>query len=318
VDSAPPPDPAPAPAPAPAGAKSAAGFFGILIVLGFLGALAQAASPVIGLAWSEIFAFLVPAALAAVGSNLRPSAYLRLGRARPAALAVGLVAGGAGYLVASAIMAAAAMLLPAPWVEGFDLSHLLEGDGGRKYAFAAVAALLAPVCEEAAFRGYLQTTFGLRRGPVPAIAASAVLFAVIHVDPVRLPALLALGALFGWLAWRAGSIWPAVAAHAANNATASFLFLARGNEVPDPAPTAAAIGVVFAVGLAALVPLLAAYRALTPAPPPFEDALVLRDPARPSIAFSPGQVPPGWAVLWVAGSASLAALLLVALLRAGG
>jgi membrane protease YdiL (CAAX protease family) len=305
----------PAPSPTPAGAKSALAFFGILIVLGLVGALAQAANPVLGLAWSELFAFLSPAAVAAVGSNLRAATYLRLHRAPLPAVGLGLLAGVAGYLVASAIMAAATLLLPTSWVEGYDLSHLLEGAGMRKYAFAALAALLAPVCEEVAFRGYLQTTLGLRRSPGRAIAASAVLFAFIHADPVRFAALVPLGVLFGWLAWRAGSIWPAVAAHVGNNATASLLFLSLGTEAPEARPTLSAIATAFLLGSVLLTPILAAYRAVTPSPPPFESAIALRDPTLPSIAFSPGRVPPSWALVGVIGSVTLGALVLSALVR---
>jgi membrane protease YdiL (CAAX protease family) len=307
--------PAPAPPAAPTAAGSASAFLAAVVLLGFAGALAQAASPVLGLAWTEVFAFLAPALVLVAGSNLRPSAYLRLRAPRPAPLLLGALGGVAGYPAASGVMALAATLLPAAWVERFDVSRLLELPGGEKYAFAAVAATLAPLCEEAAFRGYLQTTVALRRRPAAAIAASAILFAAIHVDPVRFPALVALGALFGWLAWRAGSLWPAVAAHAANNATASGLFLALGADAGADRPDAPAAARALAVGLALLAPVLLAYRAATPSPPPASEALERRDPGRPVLAFDLGALPPRYAALGVAGLASLALLLAGAMIR---
>jgi membrane protease YdiL (CAAX protease family) len=315
-----PPSPAPpppAPSPGPAGGKSAAAFFGVLVGLGLPGLLAQAASPVLGLAWSEVFAFLAPALVVSAGSNLRPAAYLRLGRARPGAVVLGLFAGAAGYLAASALVALATLVLPEAWSKAGDLSRLLELPGGRGYAFAAEAALLAPACEEIAFRGYLQTTLALRRRPAVAIGVAALLFATIHLDPVRFPGLLALGALFGWLAWRAGSIWPAIAAHVANNATAAALFfLVSGREAGDGRPSAAGAAALLVVGLAGVGAVAVLYRAATPSPPPPAAALALRDPSRPSIAFSVGNVPPAYAALWVAGAASLALLVLLSAVRA--
>jgi membrane protease YdiL (CAAX protease family) len=316
VDPAPPTPPPAAPTPPAAPPRSgAAAFLGAVVLLGLLGSVAQAGSPVLGLVWTEVFAFLSPALVVVAGRNLLPSRYLRLRPARPAAVLLGAVAGLAGYPAAAGIMALASLLLPAAWVASFDVSRLLELPGAQKYAFAAVAATLAPLCEEAAFRGYVQTTLAVRVRPAAAIAGSALLFAAIHVDPVRFPALLVLGALFAWLAWRAGSLWPAVAAHAANNAAASALFLALGAGGGAERPDAGAAARAVAVGIALVAPVLLAYRAVTPSPPPPGEAIAVRDPARPAGAFALASLPPRYAALWVAGTATLALLLLAAALR---
>jgi membrane protease YdiL (CAAX protease family) len=293
--------------------KSGLAFFGILVLVAPAGMLAQASSPLLGLAWTEVFALLVPALIAAAGSNLRPGAYLRLGGARPPAIALGALAGAAGFLVAGAIMALAMRLLPESWVRTFDVSRLLGEPGWRSWAFAILVSVLAPACEEIAFRGYLLTTLGLSRPAARAVPLAALLFATIHLDPVRFPALLALGTLYGWLAWRAGSVWPAVAAHGVNNAVASLLFLVRGEApAPSPAPEAASAAVMLGLALAALLPVVAAYRAATPDPPPVERAVVRRDPSLPSIRFSLARVPPRHALLWMAGAIALGALLVAA------
>jgi hypothetical protein len=301
--------------PLPAGRKSGLAFFGILLLLAPAGMLAQAASPLLGLAWTEVFALLAPALVAAAGSNLRLRPYLRLGRVRPAAAALGALAGVAGFLVAGAILALATRLLPEQWVRAFDVSRLFGEPGWRRWAFVALVSLLAPACEEIAFRGYLLTTLGLSGRPARAVSLAALLFATIHADPVRFPALLALGTLYGWLAWRAGSVWPAVAAHAANNAVASLLLVLRQAPAPpSPAPGAASAAALLALGLALLLPLAAAYRAATPDPPPAGAAVVRRDPSLVSIRFSLAAVPPRHALLWLAGAATLGALLVAAAL----
>lgn len=279
--------------PAPIGEKSALAFFFVLVGVFLAGIIAQAAQPVAGLLWTEVFAFLVPSLAAVLGSNLRPVAYLRLAPPRPRLLLLAALVGGAGYLFATGVMVIAQRLLPARWVEVFDVARLFEGPAWERISFALLAALLAPVCEEIAFRGYLLTTLGLRHRPAVAIGGAALLFALLHLDPVRFPALLVLGTVFGWLAWRAGSVWTAVVAHAVNNGIAAALALGPGvrpgaeAEIPSPA----AIAATLALGALSLGLLLLGYRAATPSPPPPRTALVLRNPLDPSIRFRAGRMP---------------------------
>ena len=157
-----------------------------------------------------------------------------------------------------------------------------------------MASLLAPVCEEIAFRGYLQRTLAIRRGPVVAVGAGALLFATLHLDPVRFPALILLGVVFGWLAWRSGSTWTSVIAHSVNNSLASVFALASGR--PDPGAELPPLGEVaraLAAGTIALALLLRAYRNATPVPPPPTAAVALRDPSDPSVRFRLSRLPQG-------------------------
>lgn len=294
---------------APSGRKSALAFFGVLLSLWLPGALAQSAFLPAGLAWTELFVFLLVTLVATTGSNLRPVAYLRLRPPRPAALALGALTGAAGYLFAGAIVSFTQRLLPARVVEAFDPGRLFEGPRSERLALAAVAVVLAPVCEEIAFRGYVQSTLALRRGRAAAVLGAAFLFALLHVNPVLFPALVVLGAIFGWLTWRAGSVWPAVLAHAVNNGITSLLVLAEPVEPAAPPPLAA-IGTALAVGAGALLVLLVAFRAVTSEPAPATDAAVLRDASDASIRFSPARVPRALAVATFVGAAALLGMLL--------
>jgi len=85
-----------------------------------------------------------------------------------------------------------------------------------------VGGLVAPVAEEAFFRGYLFA--GLRKylGRVAAIALSAALFALAHVWPTSWPPIFVLGVLFALLYEQTASIWPAVIVHGFIN-TLAFL-----------------------------------------------------------------------------------------------
>ena len=219
------------------GRREALVFFAVLLLLALPDLFAQAADHVLGLAWSELFTMLLPAAIAAAGSNLRVPSYLGLDRPRAVPIALGALLGGAGFLAANGIMALWVMVLPPQVLRMFpDVGRIFEGPPLTRAVVVLVACLLAPLCEEAAFRGYLQRTLARAVGPAPAIALAALLFALRHLDPVRLPALVFLGALFGWLAWRTGSLWPAVAAHAANNACAVAVTLTVSRGAAPLAP----------------------------------------------------------------------------------
>jgi hypothetical protein len=286
---------------APPGArpvKSGLGFFLLLMVLYVgLGGTAQSFHPVAGLVWTELFVFLLPAALVAAGSNLRPGPFLLLAR-RPATrqVLIGAASGLALFFAAGGIMSLTTLLVPRAWVDTFDVTRLFEGSRRHQVGMALVASMLAPFAEEVAFRGYLLSALRTHLPPRAAIAASSVLFASIHLDPVRFPAVLFLGLFLGWLAWRSGSIWPAVAAHAVNNGLGSIV-AAGGAAEPGAGGTVGASLAVLTVGLAALAPLALAWLRATPVPPDASANLVRTDLDDPSTRFRLPRVPPGWSAL---------------------
>ncbi len=311
------------PAPPPLPRKNGLAFFAIVLVLyALLGTLAQVASPFLGLAWSEGFALLLPAFVAAAGSNLCPTRALLLSR-NPGASAVALapLMGAAGFLAAGAIMQLTSILLPARWLEIFDISKLFERPPLERAALLLAAATVAPFCEEVAFRGWLLTALRTRYSIGPALVLSGVLFAAMHLDPVRFSALVALGVLYAWMAWRSGSVWPAILAHATNNGLGIALATTDAAETslrasrPLTAQTAGAAVFTLALAGGVLYLLAIAYRRAAPAPPPVGDALLRRDPADESTAFHLGRVPRGQLAAVGAGAASLGALLLLALAR---
>lgn len=81
-------------------------------------------------------------------------------------------------------------------------------------AFGTVVA--APLAEEIVFRGFLQGALQQLLPRWGAIAVAAAVFGLCHTLPYALPVGL-LGAFFGFLFSRAGSLWPSVIAHAAHN-----------------------------------------------------------------------------------------------------
>ena len=290
-------------------AKSGLGFFALLMVLYVgLGGTAQSYHPVAGLIWTELFVFLLPPALVAAGSNLRPAPFLLLARRPPTRqVLLGAACGLALFFAAGGIMSLTTLLVPRAWVEAFDVTRLFEGSRRHQAGMALVASVLAPIAEEIAFRGYVLSALRTHLSPGAAILGSSVLFASIHLDPVRFPAVLFLGVFLGWLAWRSGSIWPAVAAHGVNNALGSAL-AAGGATDPGADGTIGASLALLATGLAALAPVALAWIRATPVPPDASADLVRTDPGDPSIRFRLPLVPPGWSALAGLGLLLYAAL----------
>jgi hypothetical protein len=88
--------------------------------------------------------------------------------------------------------------------------------------FMAVA-VIAPVLEELLFRGLLQTALIKYLPDWAAIMGAAVVFALVHGQVYAFPALVTMGAVFGVLYYKTGSLRVTILAHALNNAAALVL-----------------------------------------------------------------------------------------------
>lgn len=134
------------------------------------------------------------------------------------------------------------------------------GAGVQGAATMFCVAFLAPVSEELFFRGYVQTRLVARFGRVAGIVATALLFAIMHIDPMQASFALAIGLAAGWMRDRSGSIRPALVAHLGNNLL--YVAAARAGAIDQgPQPAQWATIVVFstiafaaAVGFARLTP----------------------------------------------------------------
>ena len=114
---------------------------------------------------------------------------------------------------------------------------LLSYQGPLDFLWLVAAIAVAPaVCEEILFRGFVQA--GLvhqARAAWQGVAATALVFGVFHLDPWRFVMVTVLGLFLGWLRHAGGSLWPAILAHALNNAL-TLALLAAGLVAADRAP----------------------------------------------------------------------------------
>lgn len=94
---------------------------------------------------------------------------------------------------------------------------------GNQFGYV-VLCLLAPFVEEMAFRGaILRALLGCMKSRWIAITISAVLFALVHLNPAQMPHALLVGLLLGWMYQRTGSILSGVVLHWMNNTVAYMI-----------------------------------------------------------------------------------------------
>jgi len=81
------------------------------------------------------------------------------------------------------------------------------------FVFYLTLGVLAPLCEETLFRGFLYSAFRSYWGVVPSMMLSAALFAGVHLDVGGFLPLFSLGCLFAFVFERTKSIVPSMVAH---------------------------------------------------------------------------------------------------------
>jgi len=112
------------------------------------------------------------------------------------------------------------------WLESLDFETMQDSvkalQKQNDVVFLALmrfsAVIVAPICEEVVFRGYLYGVAKRYCGPVVAALASALIFSAAHASVAALLPLALFGLLLVWLYERTGSLWAPVAAHACFNA----------------------------------------------------------------------------------------------------
>ena len=141
-------------------------------------------------------------------------------------LGMGLVGGVAAWVIL-AIVALVTLSISGDFTSaaGEVAEDLLaQGNRGWLIAFALAVGLGAPIVEEIAFRGLFYSALRKRGLHVAwVIGITAVAFAALHFEPVRLPLLMAMGVVTGILRWKTGAIGAPIVAHATVNLPGAVL-----------------------------------------------------------------------------------------------
>ena len=136
------------------------------------------------------------------------------------------------------VIAALGALVPSAWIQEQmpELPNFIEQEFstimGTPWGYLVIG-LLAPFSEELVMRGAIlrELLKSEKLTTWTAIAISAVMFALIHMNPAQMPHAFLIGLLLGWMYYRTGSILPGIAYHWANNSAAFVLYALYPN--PD-------------------------------------------------------------------------------------
>ena len=140
-------------------------------------------------------------------------------------------------VLAWSVVAAMGALVPSIWIQEQmpELPNFAEQEFdtilGTPWGYLVIG-LLAPLGEEIVMRGAIlkELLKSEKLGVWTAITISALMFALIHMNPAQMLHAFLIGLLLGWMYWRTGSILPGVAYHWANNSIAFVMFAFY----PDP------------------------------------------------------------------------------------
>ena len=103
--------------------------------------------------------------------------------------------------------------LPMPAFLAGVFKDLYSGNVGS----LLILVVVAPLSEELFFRGLILRGLRSRYSDPKAVAVSALLFALVHLNPYQFLGPLILGLLAGWIFVKTGSLWPCMLLHAFNN-----------------------------------------------------------------------------------------------------
>ncbi|MBQ9215258.1 MAG: CPBP family intramembrane metalloprotease [Prevotella sp.] len=134
------------------------------------------------------------------------------------------------------VVAALGILIPSAWLQ--EIMPALPNVAEEQFDMILkdrwgylVVGLLAPFAEELVFRGaILRALLRWKSNPWIGIVISALLFALIHMNPAQMPHAFLIGILLGWMYYRTDSIIPGVVYHWVNNTVAYVMY----NLYPDP------------------------------------------------------------------------------------
>ena len=221
-------------------------------------------------------ALALPAVAALVA---RPDLWPDVRGARPLTgrtTGLSLLLGVALWLGSAGLMEVQSLVAPPPesYLDAFRAIHQALAPHGPLDALASllVIAVLPGLCEELVVRGVLLPSLartlaasgrrsespGLGRGAWQAVAASALVFAAIHLDAYRFLFTLSIGLVLGVVRLGAGSLWPSVLAHTALNSL-TFVVAPYVDDPTQPYTPNATLGFAcLAAGFAVAWPLLRA------------------------------------------------------------
>ncbi len=241
------------------------------MAIGFVALMVGAAlSSIVSARWValiiEVLIYFVPAMILIRFSGLRETRVFGIRGRIGGRLAILIIIVGAAYSISTSVLVEVAHSIkpiPEPFLNAI-LDLLVVESIPEFAAVVLVVAVVPAVAEELLFRGLVQPSLIGRFGPKFGIIATALLFAMFHLNPWTFLPLFIVGTLFGYLAYKTGTFWAGVVAHFGNNIPA----IVEANRVGTIEYDALTEGVpwyILAIGLTAAVVGTVMLRRLIPA-----------------------------------------------------
>ena len=142
-----------------------------------------------------------------------------------------LAQGAVGGMILFVLAALVGELMRRAGVDQTQLSQFrgVQGVGPTQFlGLWLLVAVVAPICEEAFFRGYVFTALRGRFGRPLAYLGSSLLFASVHLNLPALVPITVMGLGLTFLYDRSRSLVPGIVAHGLNNAVALMLIVIYG------------------------------------------------------------------------------------------
>jgi membrane protease YdiL (CAAX protease family) len=107
------------------------------------------------------------------------------------------------------------------------IEELISNKNVSYVMLLVVVSVIAPVCEEIFFRGFLFQGFKKRWGVTAGILVSSALFSAAHLDLYNLLPLLAIGWVLAYVFHKTKSLFPVIFLHAAYNLVLILILLSQ-------------------------------------------------------------------------------------------
>ena len=200
--------------------------FAYYLVYGFLGWDSDAGGVVVTA--SQQLALLLPIAfyVRRTRGSLAPLG-LRRGGWDAGDVVAGVGAGLGAIVAGSIVIAITIAIVRAITGNEPSATNILNDTSGPWLVLnALMAVVLAPLCEEVYFRGFLFQGLRGRFRFFPAAALSSTVFAFVHVEPIRFFGLAVMGVILAGVFERRRTLVASMAAHATVNVVAVLLLFA--------------------------------------------------------------------------------------------
>ena len=193
----------------------------------------------------------------------------RISNQQTLGVAVSLI--GAAVLLSEADNAFRSVMPPPRFIINLMKEVLLSEENVASRVWLLV--IITPITEELLFRGIILRGLLSRHRPATAVVITAILFAVLHLNPWQFLSALFLGIVLGWFYVRSGSVAICILGHAIYNSTVVIFPVLPWN-IPGMTPSSDLTIVEFQpwwldlAGLVMLVMGLWIFRRGTPPAPP--------------------------------------------------